>query len=564
MSSFRKKAFSIKDEDVKDVLPYVRVSSTRQEIDGSGLDSQETRCRNYCVQNNFKVEKVFRDTYSGGGDFMNRPGMRALIEYIDAHPHKRFIVLFDDLKRFARDTEFHLKLRTAFRSREVILKCLNFNFDESPEGQFVETVLAGANELERQQNRRQVIQKMKACFDDGYRPFPAFPGYTKMKVAGHKHKVDVPNEQAPMVKEALEGFAEMRFLTKTDVGRFLQEQRLFSGKQPYEKVLGAVTRMLTNPFPAGFVEYKKWDVPLTKGAHEPIISWETYVAIQKRLEGKNFSFIRKTIRDELELRGLVVCADCGKAMTGATTTNKKEGNKHIYYKCQTKKGICSVGGKSVRAEKIHSDFYAILHEMSAKPQVVNLTLEIFDDVWKNEIALRQKENSNLLTRQTEIEDTISKLAERIAKTTSEVLIEQYEKQIEKLSTELKEVCAFDNDFDLKVPNRTAQDEVVQVLKNPYPVWENYTVAQKRRFFTFLFEANLIYDRNFGYRTPEYALPISLFEQKPMNDPLFVLPPGIEPGSQIPQTCILSIKLWERTPKKAHVAYIKIQKVPVSS
>lgn len=68
MSSFRKKAFSIKDEDVKDVLPYVRVSSTRQEIDGSGLDSQETRCRNYCVQNSLKVEKVFRDTYTGGGD----------------------------------------------------------------------------------------------------------------------------------------------------------------------------------------------------------------------------------------------------------------------------------------------------------------------------------------------------------------------------------------------------------------------------------------------------------------------------------------------------------------
>ncbi len=43
----------------------------------------------------------------------------------------------------------------------------------------------------------------------------------------------------------------------------------------------------------------------------------------------------------------------------------------------------------------------------------------------------------------------------------------------------------------------------------------------------------------------------------------VLPPGIEPGSQIPQTCILSIKLWERwiTPKREVAAsYLKTLKI----
>lgn len=94
MSSFRKKTLSIPDEDVKDVLLYVRVSSVRQELEGSGLQSQETRCKNYCDVNGYTVEKVFRDTYSGGGDFMNRPGMRTLIEYIDTHPHTRGILYF--------------------------------------------------------------------------------------------------------------------------------------------------------------------------------------------------------------------------------------------------------------------------------------------------------------------------------------------------------------------------------------------------------------------------------------------------------------------------------------
>ena len=35
----------------------------------------------------------------------------ALLAYMDARPGERFVGIFDDLKRYARDTEFHLRLR---------------------------------------------------------------------------------------------------------------------------------------------------------------------------------------------------------------------------------------------------------------------------------------------------------------------------------------------------------------------------------------------------------------------------------------------------------------------
>ena len=44
----------------------------------------------------------------------------------------------------------------------------------------------------------------------------------------------------------------------------------------------------------------------------------------------------------------------------------------------------------------------------------------------------------------------------------------------------------------------------------------------------------------------------------------VLSPGIEPGSQVPQTCILSIKLRERRLsglRQCPVAYIKTREIP---
>lgn len=145
----------------KQAVIYCRVSSRSQETDGNGLESQETRCRQHAAAQGYDVVAVFPDTITGGGDFMQRPGMVALLSFLDAQPNDRFVVIFDDLKRFARDTSFHLDLREAFRMRSAKIECLNFKFDESPEGEFIETIMAAQGALERKQNGRQVSQKMR-------------------------------------------------------------------------------------------------------------------------------------------------------------------------------------------------------------------------------------------------------------------------------------------------------------------------------------------------------------------------------------------------------------------
>ena len=113
---------------------YCRVSSRAQEAEGHGLESQETRCRQHAAASGYEVAAVFPDTITGGGDFMQRPGMVALLSFLDAQPAERFVAIFDDLKRFARDTRFHLDLRKAFRLRRAKIECLNFKFDDTPEG----------------------------------------------------------------------------------------------------------------------------------------------------------------------------------------------------------------------------------------------------------------------------------------------------------------------------------------------------------------------------------------------------------------------------------------------
>ncbi|HLS81361.1 MAG TPA: recombinase family protein [Steroidobacter sp.] len=87
-----------------------RVSDKKQRNDGDGLQSQEHRCRDYAAARGYD-EAVFHDDVSGGGDFMQRPGMVAMLQFMKAQAHDGYVVIFDDLKRFARDSIFHLKLR---------------------------------------------------------------------------------------------------------------------------------------------------------------------------------------------------------------------------------------------------------------------------------------------------------------------------------------------------------------------------------------------------------------------------------------------------------------------
>ena len=120
---------------------YCRVSSKGQETDGHGLESQETRCRQYAAAKGYEVVATFPDTITGSGDFMKRPGMVSLLAFLDSEPDEDFIVIFDDLKRYARDVEFHLKLKREMDARGAIRECLNFAFQDTPEGELHEIMI---------------------------------------------------------------------------------------------------------------------------------------------------------------------------------------------------------------------------------------------------------------------------------------------------------------------------------------------------------------------------------------------------------------------------------------
>lgn len=492
-------------------LVYPRVSSKKQETQGHGRESQESRCVKDLVAIGVPFEKTFPDTFTGGGDFMNRPAMRELLAYIDKRPHKKFVVVFDDLKRFARDTIFHLKLRSAFKGRDVVLRCLNYNFDDSPEGMFVETVLAAGNELERHQNARQVVQKMRARLEAGYWPFARKRGYDMVNDPIHG-KLAMPNADADLIRVALENFSTGQLRQQIDVAKHLVDLNFWGkGKNP-EKYLTRTKAMLQDPFYCGDVEHLDWEVERRPGKHQGLILRETYQRIQVRLN-RPIATVRERldISPDFPLRGLLLCSHCGRHLTAAWAKQRT----YAHYFCQNKE--CPLDNKTTRKKDVEDAFIALLKRNTIKADAEKVLLLAYERVWKQEIKSLEQREGRLAQQRKETRQKIAELTEVARKAQSDVVRGAYEREIEIAAKELEASDMPNDSADFSVPYRTALTKVVGMFKSPYTVWQSVGVHEQRHLFFFLFEKKLAYSKTEGYRTGDSLSTTRLFEELAATD-----------------------------------------------
>tara|TARA_R110000787_G_scaffold28730_1_gene78162 strand:+ start:4117 stop:5769 length:1653 start_codon:yes stop_codon:yes gene_type:complete len=489
---------------------YCRVSSTKQKLDGSGLESQEQRCRAYAVERGYEVEAVFPDDASGGGDFMKRPGMVALLSYLDAQPDKNYVVIFDDLKRFARETEMHIKLRQAFKARGALVECLNFKFEDTPEGKFIETIIAAQGELEREQNRRQVMQKMKARVENGFWVFRAPVGYKYVSAKGGGGKVLVPDEPlASIVREALEGFANGRFASQAEVQRFIERCPHFPKDFPDGRLRPmTVSRLLKKVVYAGYVEAPKWGVSVRKGEHEGLISFETFKRVQEALAGRARPAARKDFNEDFPLRGFVHCDDCGKPMTACWS---KGCRKHYpYYLCDTRG--CPSKRKSIPRAKVEDGFADILKGLQPTKQLFTLARVMFEDAWNARLQSVTASQGEIKRQLKTVEKQIESLLDRIVDATSPSVISAYETRLTKLEREKFVLAEKENSA---LPPKGRLEEFIELslkfLASPWNIYKNGDFATRQTVLRLAFVEPLQYSRNKGYRTPEISFPFKVLD-----------------------------------------------------
>ncbi len=487
---------------------YCRVSSKSQETEGHGLESQEVRCREYAASKGYQVEAVFPDTITGGGDFMNRPGMVALLSYLDAQPDERYVVIFDDLKRFARDTEFHLKLRDAFRARGARIECLNFKFDDTPEGEFIETIMAAQGALERKQNGRQVAQKMKARMQGGYWIHTAPIGYKYETVKG-RGKLLQTHEP---IREAFEGFAAGRFETHAEVKRFFENTPDFPRNRRGEITFQRVTDILTHPVYTGHICSDTYGIDWLKGQHEALITLEVFDKVQARRKADAKAPTRKDVSQDFALRGFVACGDCDQPYTACWSKGKYK--KYPYYLCDTKG--CASYRKSVPRAKIEGEFAEIMRTLQPTEGLFKLARAMFKQAWDIRSAQADEALKSLKTHIRALDKQIEALLDRVVEASNPTVIRAYEGKIAKLERD-KQV------FGEKLQSSTANSKdrggkfedfielSLKFLSSPWKIWESGNMSLRRTVLRLVFSERLTYCRNEGYRTPKTTLPFKALE-----------------------------------------------------
>ncbi len=500
---------------IQKALIYCRVSSKKQMADGSGLHSQEYRCRQYAEAKQYHVEAVFPDDVSGGGDFMKRPGMVALLDYLDANPNEQYVVIFDDLKRYARDTEFHLKLRRLMKARNARRECLNFNFDDSPEGKFNETIFAATGTLEREQIGRQTRQKSQARIEQGYWTFRAPVGYRYVKSANGGKELVKDEPLASIVKAALEGYATDRFSTISEIQRFLEADPLYPKDTPKGKIRPqTVVRLLSKVVYAGYVEAPKWGISRREGKHEAIISLATFEANQMRRKETKRVPNRKDVSRDFPLRGGVCCSSCGYPLTSGWSQGKLK--KYPYYFCQ-KRG-CEEYGKSIPRDKLEGEFASLLKKLQPSESLFSLVKAMFTDAWNAQMSEAANRIQAFKNDVLKMESQINKLVERIMETNNPRVIQAIESRIEDL--ENQKLLAEEKAANLGKPIKSYGEmfeHSMRFLSNPHKIWASGPFEMKRIVLKLVFPERISYSRTEGLRTPKTALPFNMLGGLNMPD-----------------------------------------------
>ncbi|MFV0626022.1 MAG: recombinase family protein [Alphaproteobacteria bacterium] len=504
------------------VVIYCRVSSKKQEKEGNGLASQETRCREWCRIRGLAVESVFSEKGISGSQ-KDRPALFDMFEFLD-NAKERYIVLVDDINRLARDTVLHFTLKSQISKNGHRLQSVNLKLEDTEESELMEGMSSLVSQYERKKNAKRTKSYMIEHARAGYwLPQPPI-GYKRVKI-NRKIHLEKNEPVASAVNEALEGFSSARFITIADVEKFMKRKKIELNVKMAEPCYNLVNKMLRNSLYTGYADYKKWDIPFQKWAVDPIISTSTFERIQQRLDKKYKpkGNIYNMKDEQYPLRNWLICSECGGKITGSASTGYK-GKRYSYYHCHHKG--CKMRFKP---QDIHEMFEKVLNDITPKKGVLKLANALAKNLYNNKTKDYYADSEAKKKRIETISKEQEQFLQSACKTSSDIIRIKYEEQVEKLEEEKIKL-----NFDIietkeeLMPFDDAWQIVSDFISSPKEIWQKGDYTQRELVRHLCFSAPISIDKNKKFRTIEKSPVFATFEGNSGDNPLLAHPRGFEP------------------------------------
>ncbi len=198
---------------------YCRVSS-KEQTEGTSLESQEVACREYAQSKNIKIERTFIER-GESAKFADRTALLELIEFVRIAKGKIQVLLVWKVDRFARNVGDHFNIKATLQKYGVRIVSVTEPIDANPEGKLMETILAGFAQFDNDIRAMRTVQGMRKRIQEGIFPWRPPHGYRPAQKGEKKTSPDLPDEPLfSALQRAWKEFATGAY-TKADIRRLM-------------------------------------------------------------------------------------------------------------------------------------------------------------------------------------------------------------------------------------------------------------------------------------------------------------------------------------------------------
>ncbi len=370
---------------------YLRVSTKEQaekngEAEGYSIPAQRAACRRKAESLGASVVEEFADRGESARN-ARRPELQRMLAYVKEHPVS--FVIFHKVDRLARDRADDVEITLALRAAGATLVSCSENIDETPSGILLHGIMSAMAEFYSRNLAAEVLkgtlQKVKTGGSVGKAPL----GYLNVRAIENGRElrtVEIDPVRAPLIKWAFEAYASGEFGLRQlldEVTRRGLDVPATARKPAKPLYLSHLHSLLRHPFYKGAVRYMKVEYP---GKHEPLVSEETWDAVQQILTAKGLAREKQRKHNHF-LKGSLYCEKCGSRLI-VTNARSHSGKIYPYFVCigrHQKRNDCTMKAVLIeRVEELVEEHYRTAVEL--KPELREVLMKLLSE----DLALYQK------------------------------------------------------------------------------------------------------------------------------------------------------------------------------
>lgn len=510
-----------------------RVSSDEQ-AKGYSLDSQYEKLKIYCERNNYEIVYVIKEDHSA--KTFNRPEWKKWKKYAKSNYRDIDELLIISWDRFTRNAaEGHAEITHHINTWGITIQAIEQPIDFNiPEQKAMLAFYLIMPEIDNDRRSIKIKDGIRQALKQGRWIRQAPLGYRNTRDENNKPIILPDEPKASLIRYAFEELANGK--SQAEIRRELADKGFKIAKSSMSGLFRREAYIGKIIVPAN----KDEPMIVVDGVHEAIISEELFFRVQAILADgiKKGNKVAKTKarRDELPLRGFLLCNNCGGTVTGSRSRGRL-GKRYYYYHCNH----CR---KERHPAHVINDSF---EELLSLFQVDDAIKSVYDLIMEK-LLLSSNGDSKVEAKKlkSKIQDTKKRLESiqdllvdgTIAPDDYKSMRNRYQSNLLDLQEKLSGIKLTKSKFEEYLLSGLS---FMQNLSNSY---KNSTVVMKQKIIGSIFPEKLTFDGTY-YRTPKINQAVLLIfsvcgglgdkknEQHPFFKTLFALveSEGLEPSSK---------------------------------